>query len=78
MQRSARYRSIGAAWNVIRQLERMLPALRTQGMSQVSENNRHDFLLRLGVPVGQGFLFAPGLHADEFGYRLIEEQRRAG
>jgi diguanylate cyclase (GGDEF)-like protein/PAS domain S-box-containing protein len=39
---------------------------------------QRDFLLRLGVPVGQGFLFAPGLHADEFGYRLLEEQRRAG
>jgi diguanylate cyclase (GGDEF)-like protein/PAS domain S-box-containing protein len=39
---------------------------------------QRDFLLRLGVPVGQGFLFAPGLPADEFGYRLLEEQRRAG
>jgi EAL domain-containing protein (putative c-di-GMP-specific phosphodiesterase class I) len=39
---------------------------------------QRDFLLRLGVPVGQGFLFAPGLHADEFGYRLLEEQRQAG
>jgi EAL domain-containing protein (putative c-di-GMP-specific phosphodiesterase class I) len=39
---------------------------------------QREFLLRLGVPVGQGFLFAPGLHADEFGYRLLEEQRRAG
>ena len=39
---------------------------------------QREFLLRLGVPVGQGFLFSPGLHADEFGYRLLEEQRRAG
>ena len=39
---------------------------------------QRDFLLRLGVPVGQGFLFAPGLPPDEFGYRLLEEQRRAG
>ncbi|MFA7904738.1 ImcF-related family protein [Enterobacter cloacae] len=40
--------------DVIRQLERMLPALRTQGMSQVSENNRHDFLLRLGQHLQDG------------------------
>lgn len=39
---------------MIRQLERMLPALRTQGMSQVSENNRHDFLLRLGQHLQDG------------------------
>ena len=39
---------------------------------------QREFLLRLGVPVGQGFLFSPGLHADEFGYRMLEEQRRAG
>ena len=44
----------------------------------VESEAQRDFLLRLGVPVGQGFLFAPGLHADEFGYRLLEEQRRAG
>lgn len=40
--------------DVIRQLERMLPALRTQGMSQVSENNRHDFLLRLSQHLQDG------------------------
>jgi type VI secretion system protein ImpL len=34
--------------DIIRQLERMLPALRTQGVSQVTEKNGHDFLLRLG------------------------------
>lgn len=34
--------------DILRQLELMLPALRTQGMSQVAENNSHDFLLRLG------------------------------
>ena len=39
---------------------------------------QREFLLRLGVPVGQGFLFAPGLPADEFGFRMSEEQRRAG
>ncbi|HGH4620034.1 TPA: ImcF-related family protein [Enterobacter cloacae] len=40
--------------DVIRQLEQMLPALRTQGMSQVSENNSHDFLLRLGQHLQDG------------------------
>ncbi|MGX5144770.1 type VI secretion protein VasK, partial [Enterobacter hormaechei] len=40
--------------DVIRQLERMLPALRAQGMSQVAENNRHDFLLRLGQHLKDG------------------------
>lgn len=34
--------------DIICQLERMLPALRAQGVSQVAENNSHDFLLRLG------------------------------
>ncbi|WP_162286792.1 ImcF-related family protein [Pantoea stewartii] len=34
--------------DIVRQLELMLPALRAQGMSQVAENNSHDFLLRLG------------------------------
>lgn len=36
------------AGDITRQLELMLPALRAQGVSQVAENNRHDFLLRLG------------------------------
>ncbi|EPN2804850.1 ImcF-related family protein [Serratia marcescens] len=40
--------------DVIRQLERMLPALRTQGVSQIAENNRHDFLLRLGQYLNDG------------------------
>lgn len=40
--------------DVIRQLEQMLPTLRTQGMSQVSENNSHDFLLRLGQHLQDG------------------------
>ncbi|MEH3825753.1 ImcF-related family protein [Enterobacter roggenkampii] len=40
--------------DVIRQLELMLPALRAQGMSQVAENNRHDFLLRLGQHLKDG------------------------
>lgn len=40
--------------DVIRQLEQMLPALRAQGMSQVAENNDHDFLLRLGQHLQNG------------------------
>jgi type VI secretion system protein ImpL len=32
----------------------MLPALREQGMSQVAEDNRHDFLLRLGQQLIDG------------------------
>ena len=31
---------------------------------------QRQFLLQLGVPVGQGFLFAPGLTPDEFARRL--------
>lgn len=33
--------------DIIRQLERMLPELQAQGLSQVIEHNSHDFLLRL-------------------------------
>ncbi len=40
--------------DVIRQLELMLPALRSQGMSQIAEDNRHDFLLRLGQHLKEG------------------------
>lgn len=40
--------------DVIRQLELVLPALQSQGMSQVAENNRHDFLLRLGQHLQNG------------------------
>ncbi|WP_109241455.1 ImcF-related family protein [Klebsiella michiganensis] len=40
--------------DIIRQLERMLPALRAQGVSQVAENNSHDFLLRLGQHLQDG------------------------
>lgn len=40
--------------DVIRQLELMLPTLRAQGISQVAENNRHDFLLRLGQHLKDG------------------------
>ncbi|WP_288495417.1 ImcF-related family protein [uncultured Pantoea sp.] len=40
--------------DITRQLELMLPALRAQGMSQVAENNGHDFLLRLGQHLKDG------------------------
>lgn len=40
--------------DITRQLERMLPALRAQGVSQVAENNRHDFLLRLSQHLKNG------------------------
>lgn len=40
--------------DITRQLERMLPELRAQGVSQVIENNRHDFLLRLGQHLKEG------------------------
>lgn len=40
--------------DITRQLELMLPALRTQGVSQVAENNGHDFLLRLGQYLKDG------------------------
>ena len=43
---------------------------RSLGLGLVAEGveseAQRQFLLRLGVPVGQGFLFAPGLPADEF------------
>lgn len=40
--------------DITRQLELMLPALREQGVSQVAENNCHDFLLRLGQHLKDG------------------------
>lgn len=40
--------------DITRQLERMLPELRRRGMHQVAENNRHDFLLRLGQHLKDG------------------------
>src|SRR5688500_7459480 len=36
----------------------------------VESEAQRQFLLRLGVPIGQGFLFAPGLPPDEFARRL--------
>ena len=47
---------------------------RSLGLGLVAEGVESDaqrqFLLQLGVPVGQGFLFAPGLLPDEFARRL--------
>jgi diguanylate cyclase (GGDEF)-like protein/PAS domain S-box-containing protein len=47
---------------------------RSLGLGLVAEGveseAQRQFLLRLGVPIGQGFLFAPGLHPDEFARRL--------
>jgi len=40
--------------DIIHQLELMLPALQTQGLQQVVENNSHDFLLRLGQHLKEG------------------------
>jgi EAL domain-containing protein (putative c-di-GMP-specific phosphodiesterase class I) len=36
----------------------------------VESEAQRRFLLDLGVPVGQGFLYAPGLHPDEFAHRI--------
>jgi len=53
--------SVGASFplrakadDITHQLELMLPALRTQGVSQVAGNTRHDFLLRLGQHLKEG------------------------
>ncbi len=47
---------------------------RSLGLGLVAEGIESElqrtFLLELGIPVGQGFLFAPGLRADEFARRL--------
>ena len=47
---------------------------RSLGLGLVAEGietqAQRQFLLDLGVPIGQGFLFAPGLCADEFARRL--------
>ena len=40
--------------DITRQLERLLPELCAQGMSQVAGNNSHDFLLRLGQHLKEG------------------------
>ena len=47
---------------------------RSLGLGLVAEGieseAQRNFLVSLGVPVGQGFLFAPGLSADEFARRM--------
>jgi diguanylate cyclase (GGDEF)-like protein/PAS domain S-box-containing protein len=49
---------------------------RSLGLTLVAEGveseAQRQFLLQLGVPVGQGFLFAPGLSPDEFARRLTD------
>lgn len=40
--------------DIIRQLELMLPQLRERGLSQLAENNSHDFLLRLSQHLKEG------------------------
>lgn len=49
---------------------------RSLGLGLVAEGveseAQRQFLLQLGVPVGQGFLFAPGLSPDEFARRLVD------
>ena len=47
---------------------------RSLGLGLVAEGveseQQRQFLLEMGVPIGQGFLFAPGLRPDEFARRL--------
>lgn len=54
---------------------------RSLGLGLVAEGveseAQRQFLLQLGVPVGQGFLFAPGLSPDEFARRLDTPLERA-
>jgi len=50
----ARFPLRAQADDITRQLEQMLPALREQGLNQVSKNNSHDFLLRLGQHLKNG------------------------
>src|SRR3546814_9452228 len=51
---------------------------RSLGLGLVAEGveseQQRRFLLELGVPVGQGFLFAPGLRPAEFARRLISNR----
>jgi EAL domain-containing protein (putative c-di-GMP-specific phosphodiesterase class I) len=53
---------------------------RSLGLGLVAEGveseAQRQFLLQLGVPVGQGFLFAPGLSPDEFASRLRSPEDR--
>ncbi len=53
--------------DVARQLAQMLPTLREQGMRQIAEETRHDFLLRLGQQLIDGdraMALAAGAVAD--------------
>ena len=51
---------------------------RSLGLGIVAEGieteAQRDFLLRLGVNIGQGFLFAPGLQPGEFARRVAAQQ----
>ncbi|HEX2594956.1 MAG TPA: EAL domain-containing protein [Luteimonas sp.] len=55
---------------------------RSLGLGLVAEGieseAQRQFLLQLGVPVGQGFLFAPGLMPDEFARRLDQPSTTIG
>ncbi len=57
--------------DVVRQMENLLPRLTTQGVSQVIENNSHDFLLRLSQHLKEGGisrwveLLTPWLYASQ-------------
>ena len=55
---------------------------RSLGLGLVAEGieseAQRQFLLQLGVPIGQGFLFAPGLSADEFARCLDQPLAPAG
>jgi EAL domain-containing protein (putative c-di-GMP-specific phosphodiesterase class I) len=50
---------------------------RSLGLGMIAEGieteAQRDHLLRLGVTIGQGFLFAPGLLPGEFGKRLAAQ-----
>ena len=54
---------------------------RSLGLGLVAEGVEREaqrrYLLELGVPVGQGFLFAPGLPPDELARRLADGRRLA-
>jgi diguanylate cyclase (GGDEF)-like protein/PAS domain S-box-containing protein len=53
---------------------------RSLGLGLVAEGveseAQRQFLLKLGVPIGQGFLFAPGLPPEEFARQLSHDQAR--
>lgn len=55
---------------------------RSLGLSLVAEGieseAQRQFMLLLGVPVGQGFLFAPGLPPDELARRIAAQESQEG